>query len=121
MKSVQSVFTRLTPVSQGIQAVVLGLVFGTSSVWAQDAAAPTSPKEINPRVERLHHEDGGSKVDELRVGGLTRRIEVQTKVGSGSSYQVEPANTPASAASPASERSGGNGSSGRSSWRVFQF
>lgn len=114
------VFNCLTRVSQGTPAVVIGLALGTSPAWAQDAA-PANPKDITPRMERLHHEDGGSKVDELRVGGLTRRIDVQTKVGGGSNYQIEPANTPAGAASPASERSGGSGSAGRSSWRLFQF
>lgn len=114
-----SVFTRFTCVLQGAPATLLGVVFVCTPVWAQDAA-PVA-KEINPRIERLHHEDGGSKVDELRVGGLTRRIEVQTKVGAGSSYQIEPLNTPAGAASSASERTGGSGSAGRSSWRVFQF
>ncbi|MEN9844634.1 MAG: hypothetical protein RLZZ612_2463 [Pseudomonadota bacterium] len=119
-RGMKSVLNRLTRVPKGTQAVWLGLVVGACPAWAQEAT-PIASKEINPRVERLHHEDSGSKVDELRVGGLTRRIEVQTKVGADSSYQIEPSNTPAGAASPASERSGASGNAGRSSWRLFQF
>lgn len=43
------------------------------------------------RVERIVVEDAGSRVDELRVGGETRSITVQPKVGKDlPSYQVRP-------------------------------
>lgn len=99
--------------------MVLGTAFFASSAWTQEV--PVAATVVHPRIERLHHEDAGSKVDELRVGGVTQRIEVQSKIGAGSNYHVEPATAPIGAASPASERSGGSGRAGRSSWRVFQF
>ena len=35
----------------------------------------------NQRTERIRVEDGGSRVDELRVGGQTQSITVQPKTG----------------------------------------
>jgi hypothetical protein len=104
------------------RAACVGLLLVALPAWAQEvAAASPADKERLSRTERLHHEDAGSKVDELRVGGLTRRIDVQTKNGAGSTYHIEPSATPAGAASPAGERSGHSGGAGRSSWRVLQF
>jgi len=43
------------------------------------------------RVERIVVEDAGSRVDELRVGGETKSITVQPKVGGDvPAYQVRP-------------------------------
>ncbi|QEA12240.1 hypothetical protein [Comamonas flocculans] len=43
------------------------------------------------RVQRIVIEDEGSRVDELRVGGETRSITVQPKLGGElPSYQVRP-------------------------------
>ena len=89
--------------------------FSTAS--AQEAGSPTS---INPRVERITHEDAGSRVDELRVGGVTRQIEVQTKSGLPG-YQIQPATPDRGAAAPAGERTGAQGSGGRASWRLLNF
>lgn len=99
----------------------VGTAFFAFSAWAQEAPVAATATVVQPRIERLHHEDAGSKVDELRVGGVTQRIEIHSKIGAGSSYHIEPATTPIGAASPASERSGGSGRAGRSSWRVFEF
>lgn len=89
--------------------------FATAS--AQEAGSSTG---INPRVERITHEDAGSRVDELRVGGVTRQIEVQTKSGLPA-YQIQPTNTDQGAAAPAGERTGAQGSAGRASWRLLNF
>lgn len=88
-----------------------------SAVWAQAEQRTEAP---SPRIERLVQEDAGSRVDELRVGGQTQRIDVQTKSGLPA-YQVAPPDAPKGPASPADQRSGSNGSSGRSSWSFFQF
>ena len=43
------------------------------------------------RIERIVVEDAGSRVDELRVGGETKSITVQPKVGGDlPAYQVRP-------------------------------
>lgn len=91
---------------------LLGL--GTS-VFAQDAkptpaapapaATPAPPIEassqpskaeqraagrINQRIEHIKVEDAGSRIEELRVGGQTKRITVQPKSGNAPEYEVKP-------------------------------
>jgi len=48
----------------------------------------------NQRIERLTVEDGGSRVDELRVGGQTQSIKVKPKSAGGGipEYEVIPNN-----------------------------
>lgn len=41
-----------------------------------------------PKVERLVHEDEGSRIEELRVRGTTQRIVVTPKVGTKQSYEI---------------------------------
>lgn len=64
----------------------------------------------NQRIERIRVEDGGSRVDELRVGGETKSISVQPKVGNLPAYEVQPQNT-----------EGADGTNGRRVWRALQF
>ena len=45
-------------------------------------ATGAEPGRLNQRVERIRIEDGGSRVDEVRVGGQTQSITVQPKAGS---------------------------------------
>ncbi len=84
---------------------------------AQEAGSATAP---NQRVERITHEDGGSRVDEVRVGGVTRQIDVQTKSGLPA-YQVAPTTSTQGTVTSAGERSGSQGSAGRASWRLLNF
>lgn len=77
---------------------------------------------IRPRMERLHHEDGGSRVDELRVGGQTQRISVQPKVSDLPGYEILPANDANGAAGGIGgtfDRSSGN--AGQRVWNVLKF
>ena len=53
-------------------------------------AASTSPGAIEKRTEHIRVEDGGSQIDELRIGGETKTIDVQPK-GGMPAYQVAPA------------------------------
>ena len=57
----------------------------------QIAPAPAAPRESGQRVEHLSVEDGGSRIDEVRVGGQTRSISVQPKVTQLPAYDVRPA------------------------------
>ncbi|QXZ10048.1 hypothetical protein KUF54_01915 [Comamonas sp. Y33R10-2] len=43
----------------------------------------------NQRIEQIRVEDGGSRVDETRVGGQTQSITVQPKVGTMPEYEVQ--------------------------------
>ena len=73
-------------------------------------ADPQSDKH-NQRIERIQVEDAGSRVDELRVGGETKSITVQPKVGKMPSYEVQPQNADTNA----------EGGAGRRVWRALQF
>lgn len=81
-----------------------------------DAATPaphypetTTPVQTRPEplVENIRHEDSRSRIDELRVGGVTQRITVQPKGGSMPAYELAPDNN----------RSG----SGERGWKILGF
>ena len=55
---------------------------------AQDPAI--EPGRSNQTIERIRTEDGGSRIDELRVGGQTQSIVVQPK-GDMPAYEIKPA------------------------------
>lgn len=74
----------------------------------QKAAQPGDKR--NQRIERIRVEDEGSRVDELRVGGETKNITVQPKVGNLPAYEVQPQST-----------EGADGTNGRRVWRALQF
>lgn len=77
---------------------------------AQQAGQPDHQPAIEQKAEKITHEDAGSRIDELRIGGQTRRIEVQTKT-SLPPYQVQPLD-----AQDPSQRG-----AGKSSWRLTDF
>jgi hypothetical protein len=68
---------------------------------SQDARQPDAPARIEQRGERIHLEDKGAVIDELRVGGETKSIDVQPK-GGMPAYQLAPA-------------------SGQRSWKILGF
>lgn len=84
---------------------------------APAAAAPAEspPVEAGTRIERITHEDGLSRIDELRVGGQTRSIAVQPKNGAPG-YEI----TPLPGGADLSETPNG-GSTGKSRWRILNF
>ena len=87
---------------------------------AQTGAAKVAPAESAPlpasetrAIERITHEDALSRIDEVRVGGETRSIDVKPKNGA-SGYEIKPL----SGADTAAE---GQGNTGRSRWRILSF
>ncbi|CAB5696551.1 Protein of uncharacterised function (DUF2782) [Delftia tsuruhatensis] len=84
---------------------------------APDTGRPESRDRTNQRVEHIHVEDGGSRVDELRVGGQTRSITVQPKVGDMPSYEVQ-SNDGARASR---NRGDGDGTNGTRVWNLKKF
>lgn len=83
------------------------------------SAGAQSPLPADPgqRVERITFEDKLTRIDELRVGGQTQRIEVQPKNGAPA-YEIAPLRS----TEPPSQGAGGRtGNSGKSSWRLFNF
>ena len=68
------------------------------------------------RIERITVEDAGSRVDELREGGETRKITVQPK-NNAPAYDVRPPDSGAGSRG----RDGGSGNAGERSWKLFNF
>jgi hypothetical protein len=81
---------------------------------------PETPQSPSPKVERIVHEDAGSRVQELKVGGQTRQIEVQTKADLPA-YQINPTDAAQGPANPDGQRTGNAGTAGRATWRLFNF
>lgn len=77
-------------------------------------AAPAAALE--QRTERITHHDAGSRIEELRIGGQTRSIDVETN-SSVPGYQVQPLD----AAQPDASTGQPAGKAGKSSWRVLSF
>lgn len=74
-----------------------------------------APVRTEPRIERISHEDGGSRIDELRVGGDTKSITVSPK-GGMPPYEV--------GTSSANRQPGSNSreeSTGTRGWKIFGF
>lgn len=114
-------FTALLPASWAHTMVSAALALTAATSGAQTSVPPAS-KEVSAtlgtagaleqKTERIVHQDRGSRIEELRVGGQTRRIDVDTN-SQIPGYQVQPID-PAQAGS-------GQGSTGKSSWRVIRF
>ena len=94
--------------------LLAGLIaLAASSANAQtDPASPQRKPPVERKTEVITHEDKGSRIEELRVGGETKRIDVETKSGVPG-YQIQPQDAGAS--------TDGKGSAGKSSWRVLKF
>jgi hypothetical protein len=73
----------------------------------------------NQTIERIHVEDGGATIDELRVGGQTQDITVKPK-NNAPAYQVLPNTEERGRAQGQSDATAGDGGS-RVWWNVFKF
>lgn len=82
------------------------------------AEAAVREKQARPdrKIERIRTEDGGTRIDELRVGGETQQITVQPKTG-GAAYEVMPAEGARGTAPAASN----NDTNGSRVWNVLKF
>ena len=111
-----------------LRARSLGLVLALAAApcaWAQNAnpappvvpvPAESTPAAKSERIERITHEDELSRIEELRVGGQTRSIEVQPKNGAPA-YEI----APAPGGADLSDSTTKGGSTGKSRWRIFNF
>ena len=73
----------------------------------------------NQRIQRIHTEDSGATIDELRVGGQTQDITVKPK-NNAPAYQVMPNAEERVRNQGQSDSSAGEGGS-RVWWNVFKF
>ena len=101
----------------GLAVLTVGAMLAGAASVAQERAADTPAEQRqatpadrhNQRIETMRHEDAGSRVDELRSGGETRRIAVQPKAAVPA-YEVQPAG--------AHNREAGPGAAGRRVWKI---
>lgn len=111
---------------------LLLLVFASTAVFAQTSSQNSSQRSqdkreqlsnaeqksgrVEQKTERIHLEDKGSTVDELRIGGQTRSITVQPAAKSMPEYEVLPSdgvrNRP---------RNGAESTTGPRVWNVMKF
>ena len=59
------------------------------STAASAAVQREAPAKAQSRIEHIHVEDAGARIDEVRVGGETQSITVQPKDGMPA-YEVAP-------------------------------
>ena len=90
-----------------------------SAAQAQTPPVEQPPQPISPRdrIERITNEDALTRIDEVRVGGETKSIEVQPKNGAPA-YQINPDARGAATGEVGGKRTG---NAGRSSWRILNF
>lgn len=84
------------------------------AVQAQERAEPRH----NQKIERIVTEDGGARIDELRVGGQTQIITVQPKANVPE-YEFQP--TDLGRSRPADNRDGLSSPSSQRVWNVLKF
>jgi len=72
-----------------MRRALIALSLLTCAAVAQEAPADKPEGRKNQKIERIHVEDSGSKVDELRVGGQTQQIVVQPK-SRVPAYEIRP-------------------------------
>ena len=71
-----------------------------------------------PHVDHLVHEDEGSRIEELRVRGETKRIVVKTKAPLKGEYEILPDNA---AKGVPQAPNGSRGVAGQRVWQVLAF
>jgi hypothetical protein len=126
--------------SSSVRCALLAWACGAALTAAQAQTAPaTTPaaapaqapagdsNERNPegrrnqKIERIHVEDGGATVDELRYGGQTQNITVTPK-GRMPPYEVKPnsSNNRTGTGAQGQGEAGGSGN-GPAVWNVLKF
>ena len=99
-----------------ISALLLSACVATGALGQPAPATNAAPQGVEQKTERIQHKDAGSQIDELRVGGETRRIDVTTQT-QVPGYQVAPSNANEAPASGGQR----TGTAGKTSWRMFNF
>ena len=108
-----------------LRLLLLAPLLACTALAAQTVPAPPQVQESQPlegrknqRVEHIHLEDAGAKIDEIRYGGQTQSITVQPK-GDMPEYEVQPANLARSR--PADHRDGLSSAGGQRVWNILRF
>ncbi|MDM0034701.1 hypothetical protein QTI33_21365 [Variovorax sp. J22P271] len=106
-------------------AAPAAVVFAQNPQPAAPAPAQAQPDpdkaagRQNQKIERIHVEDSGATIDELRVGGQTQDITVKPK-NNAPAYQVMPNADDRGRSQGQSDSNASDGGS-RVWWNVFKF
>jgi hypothetical protein len=105
--------------------LVLASLLAVPALQAQTPPTPPLVQESQPleprknqKVERIHHEDSGSTIDEVRYGGQTQSITVQPKANVPE-YEIQP--TDMARSRPGDHRDGIGEAKGQRVWNLFRF
>ena len=102
--------------------MLLAPLLACAAAAAQTVPPPQAPAPAegrkNQRIERIHHEDAGARIDELRYGGETQSIVVQPKADVPE-YEIQP--TDLARSRPADHRDGMSSATGQRVWNLFRF
>ena len=112
-------------------SLVLALLIVTAPAWGQQAPVPVTAAQLpagistpdSPRTGERDTklsvvEDGGSKIEELKVRGQIQRIVVTPKVGLKKSYEIltgDPSHAPVDGTGGAPD------ATGKRVWNVLNF
>ena len=99
---------------------LLFLLLAPAALWAQTAepAAPALEGRKNQKVERIVHEDAGSRIEETRYGGQTQNITVVPKADVPA-YEIQ--STDLARSRPADARDGMGTATGTRFWNILKF
>jgi len=78
---------------------------------------PVKKERPDQKIERIHIDDGGATIDELRVGGQSQNVTVKPS-GKAPAYEMQP--TDGARSRPSEDRQGEIGKSQRV-WNVLKF
>jgi len=105
--------------------LLLAPLLACTALAAQTVPAPPLVQESQPqdgrrnqKVQRIHIEDAGVRIDEVRYGGQTQSITVQPKADVPE-YEIQP--TDLGRSRPADHRDGMSSATGQRVWNVFRF
>ncbi len=108
LRPAAALLTLLLPLAAAAQTA-------TSATPEPEPEPSVAPRGGEPKVERIVIEDDGVRIEELRVRGQTRRIVVQSKLGSHTRpYEILPANG-------GRDLSQDKGSTGQRVWHILSF
>ena len=102
--------------------LALALLWACSPVWAQGTAVPlvadVPPMRSEPNIKHTVIEDGGSKIEELRVRGQVQRLVVTPKIGTSVPYEII---VGPGGGDPLERTGGARAAVGKRVWNVLAF
>lgn len=106
--------------SIAVALTLVALACGPSAQAQQAGASPVAAPAPSgePKVQNIVIEDGGSRIEELRVRGTTQRIVVKPKVGTTQSYEIIPGDGSREMFDGANTS---RGAAGKRVWHILSF